>query len=446
MGEEKQSKEKENEEVVMQAIGLDIGTTTISGVLLDPRTQQVVKARTVKNGSFLPTEHSWEKIQDPEKIIEIAKGLLEELLAEGEDVRWIGLTGQMHGIVYVDAQGRCVSPLYTWQDGRGEQRIFAGESVCEKLERETGDSFYTGYGLVTHLYQQWTGQVPKEAKKLCTIADYLGMILTGRKEPLMHSSNGASLGFFQVEERTFQRERLEQQGVLLTLLPEVVDSYEVLGTYGEIPVMVAIGDNQASFLGSVKDPEKTVLFNMGTGGQVSVLAEVPCKGNAIEVRPYNEGKYLLAGSSLCGGRAYASLEQFFRTYTEAAGLEGVDHYQVMSRLFAKPEVPLRVSTCFAGTRQEPVKRGYIEGIEVGNLTPGAFIYGVLEGMVEELYTMYEEVGEEIQKEKTLLVASGNGMRQNIHLQQLAEERFHLPLQIAENTEEAACGAALTGLS
>lgn len=430
----------------MQAIGIDIGTTTISGVLLDPQTQQVVRACTIKNDSFLASDHAWEKIQDPARIQERAKGLLEELLSAGEDVRWIGLTGQMHGIVYVDEMGRHVSPLYTWQDGRGELKAFDGESVCSRLERETGDNFYTGYGLVTHLYQQWTGQVPKEAKKLCTIADYLGMVLTGRKEPLIHSSNAASLGCFQVEERTFQKDLLEQQGVDLTLLPEVVDSYEILGTYREIPVTVAIGDNQASFLGSVKDPEKSVLCNMGTGGQVSVLSEVPCKGKAIEVRPYNEGKYLLAGSSLCGGRAYACLEQFFRTYTEAAGLEGVDHYQVMSRLFAQPEVPLRVSTCFAGTRQEPARRGYIQGIEVGNLTPGAFIYGVLEGMVEELYTMYEEVGEDIRKEKTLLVASGNGMRQNPHLQQLAEERFHLPLQIAENTEEAACGAALTGVS
>ncbi len=48
----------------MKAIGIDIGTTTISGVVLDVAKRQVLEARTVQNGSFIKTEHEWERIQD----------------------------------------------------------------------------------------------------------------------------------------------------------------------------------------------------------------------------------------------------------------------------------------------------------------------------------------------------------------------------------------------
>ena len=45
--------------------------------------------------------------------------LLDQLLERYPQTASIGLTGQMHGIVYLDREGRCISPLYTWQDGRG---------------------------------------------------------------------------------------------------------------------------------------------------------------------------------------------------------------------------------------------------------------------------------------------------------------------------------------
>ena len=103
----------------MKAIGIDIGTTTISGVIIDALSREVLLARTIENGSFIKTGHEWERVQDAELIVEKAKGLLDELLAGCDDAASVGLTGQMHGILYVDEKGNCISPLYTWQDGRG---------------------------------------------------------------------------------------------------------------------------------------------------------------------------------------------------------------------------------------------------------------------------------------------------------------------------------------
>lgn len=106
----------------------------------------------------------------------------------------------------------------------------------------------------------------------------------------------------------------------------------MLGQYKGIPVTVALGDNQASFLGSVGFQENTVLLNMGTGGQISVLSDQLFEGNGIEARPFTKGKYLLVGASLCGGRAYAVLEKFFRSFYVQAGGDDRDLYEVMEKL------------------------------------------------------------------------------------------------------------------
>ena len=101
----------------MKALGLDIGTTSISAVVVE---EGVLLDRiTCKNDSFLPTQNLWERIQSPAYIKETALNAVDTLLEKHPDVARIGVTGQMHGIVYLDAEGMPVSPLYTWQDGRG---------------------------------------------------------------------------------------------------------------------------------------------------------------------------------------------------------------------------------------------------------------------------------------------------------------------------------------
>ena len=110
----------------MKAAGIDIGTTTISGVVLEKEENgqaKILEAKTVENGCFIETGNEWERIQYAKEIVERAVNLLDYFLEKYPHVERIGLTGQMHGIVYVDKEGNCVSPLYTWQDVRG--------SICD---------------------------------------------------------------------------------------------------------------------------------------------------------------------------------------------------------------------------------------------------------------------------------------------------------------------------
>jgi len=247
----------------MKVIGIDIGTTTISLVVLDTEKKAVLESRTVPNGTFIRTEKEWERIQNPDRIVEKAMRELKELRKAYKDVGTIGLTGQMHGILYIDEDGNCVSPLYTWQDGRGNLPEFDGKSVVCLVKEETGFSISTGYGLATHLYHCKKNQVPKNAVSFCTISDYLGMKLTGRKTPIVHISNAASLGLFDSEKMMFYIDTIHKLGMDPGQLPEVTDEFKILGYYDGIPVTVALGDNQASFLGSVGFQENTLLLNMG---------------------------------------------------------------------------------------------------------------------------------------------------------------------------------------
>ena len=426
----------------MKVLGIDIGTTTISAVVMDMDTQKVEKAYTISNNSFLAAGHAWEKIQDSAVIITKAKNLVDSILEEYPEIERIGMTGQMHGIVYLDKEGSAISPLYTWQDRRCDEKCFDGKCISQIIEEKTGKTVPTGYGLATHIYNLKVGSVPQNAVQICTIMDYLGMVLTGEKRPLVHSSNAASLGFYDAEAGGFVKEDLERLGVDIGILPTVTEYFTFLGEYRGRLVSVAIGDNQASFLGAVYDMENSVLVNIGTGGQISVLSDHCFMAENIEARPFVKGRYLLAGSSLCGGRAYATLEKFFKTYAQAMGVTETNHYAVMEKLLETREETERliVDTRFSGTRSESERRGKIEGISTENFTPAALIYGVLEGMAQELYDMYQVIVAETDRRKVIMIASGNGIRKNVWLQRILSQKFHMSVQLAEYEEEAAVGA------
>lgn len=92
----------------MKALGLDLGTTSLSAVVLETDSG-VLAAKTVQNAAFLPGER-WERTQNAEEIYAAALPLVQELVCEHPEICAIGVTGQMHGIVYLDTDGRCLSP------------------------------------------------------------------------------------------------------------------------------------------------------------------------------------------------------------------------------------------------------------------------------------------------------------------------------------------------
>ena len=317
----------------MQAIGIDLGTTSICGVVLDTATGEVLRVLNKNSDAFLPAAHDYEKIQDAETIINIAFEILHALLTEETSV--IGVTGQMHGIVYVNTAGKAVSPLYTWQDGRGNLPYRGGKTYAGHL------GSYTGYGNVTDFYNRENGLRPAEAVSYCTIQDYFVMRLCQKNEPLVHTSNAASFGNFDPESKCFSYD----------CPVAVADGYVLAGTYNEIPVSVAIGDNQAGVLATAK--KEDVLINVGTGSQISVIGDRIVQAKNVETRPFFEGQYLLVGAALCGGRAYALLKEFYRqVFAYRTSLTDDELYDIMGQMVQKAKNAWTVDTRFAGTRAE----------------------------------------------------------------------------------------------
>lgn len=353
----------------MKILGIDIGTTSISAVVYDTEEERTLETRSVENRSFIRTENSWERLQDPAYIIERSVKLIDDLTDEYSDIGGIGLTG--------------------------------------------------------------------------------------RREPLIHVSNAAGIGDFDVERRRFRREDLRSANVDPSIYPDVTEGRDILGYYRNIPVVTAIGDNQASFLGADKGENDTLLVNIGTGSQVSAILRDFQQADGLETRPYIDGRYLIVGASLCGGRAYAVLERFFREYVSAAneltgaGGEAASQYEIMGKLAGKGRKNrsgVRAVTTFSGTRQDPKGRGQITGLSEDNFTPENVIYAVLDGMVRELYEMYQCMSSGDPDENGIrvrrLAATGNGVRRNPVLMDIIEEKFGMQAVLSEEKEEAALGAAL----
>lgn len=441
----------------MAVLALDIGTTKICALVVDETSGMVLERRGANN-SFLPVSNPRDRQQNPDQIFKIIEELIAELTKQFGRFHCIGITGQMHGILYLDISGKAVSPLYTWQDQSASLPKENGKSYAAYLADFSPSPIAPGYGLATCFYHLLNKQIPQEAVKLCTIGDYIALRLCAAPAPLplIHSTNAGGLGFFNLSRSEFDIKALETVGIAPSLLPKVVCGTEILGeTAGGCPVCVSIADNQAGFLGAVQDPMESILVNIGTGSQISLISANPHNPGVLEARPFFDGQFLLAGASLCGGRSYAILEGFFRKILKMAGL-GVERplYDVMDALaigFIEGSgggavESLVVDTRFAGTRDCPSIRGSIDHISEENFTPAALITGFLSGIAGELYHFYQPVAEKGAESFKRLIGAGNGIRRNAPLKRILAKQFNMPLEIPLHQEEAAYGAALFALT
>jgi sedoheptulokinase len=404
----------------------------------------VLATRTLPNTAQVRTANPWEDLQDPLVIMDFCQILLDGFRKDFSQIAGIGLTGQMHGIVYVDQKGRAASNLATWQDGRGDLDFGDGVTYANYLRNTTGYAMATGYGLTTHFYLLQHGLVPEDAVTFCTIADYIGMRLTGGSTPMMHASNAHSLGMFDLRTLQFDHDAIARAGIDPAMLPEITQRETTIGeTADGIPVSAAIGDNQASFLGAVGQ-KSNLLVNIGTSSQLSVRSKRLVKAEGLDVRPYVQGEYLLVGAGLCGGSAYMLLRDLFR---EGLGLYGIDageelyaKMEAAAKSAIRSEYPLIVDTRFRGTRTAPDVRGAIMEIGMDNLTIGQLALGLMRGICEELFNFYQQIPEEL-KEGVALTGSGNALRRNATLRMVLAERFGMELNMPDCDEGGAAGAA-----
>lgn len=430
----------------MKALGIDIGTTSICMICCESETGEILWSAQEKN-RFAGETFS----QDPEEILEKVFRLIRGLDESGcglEEIAGIGVSSQMHGILYVDRQGNAVSPFYTWKDQKGNEHFREGKTYAEYLNGQ-GIPAYTGYGITTHFYLGDRGMIPEAAAAFVGIGDYLVMRLTGKKDAAVNRTMAHSFGGYDLETDGFEKEKLERAGVDVRYLPHVTQE-RIAGKYRGIPVAFACGDNQASFFGAVSDVKTQISVNVGTGSQVSVwipkdarLLRLCRQQEQAEVRPFIEEGYLCVGASVNGGKTYERLAAFLEEVVFSFTGQKISAYEEMARIVRGMDTTsLRVEPLLYGARQSRERHGgTISCLMEENFHPEDLIFAYVRGMAEELHALYLNFPEEIREGRTEIVASGNGIRRNEKLREQIQELFRMGLLLQKQEEEAAYGAA-----
>ena len=430
-------------------LSLDIGTSKIAALAFDcgnRKSAAVVSAVNQATIVGLPAGHHE---QSPEIIFRQCLELLRQLMDSGkfpvEAIKAIAVSGQMHGVLLVDRNLKPLSNLITWCDQRAAELTAGLDRSGWPLEHR-GCYLHPGYGGATLAVLAAENQIPSGATAL-TIADYVAAKLCGTAatEP----THAASWGIMNIKRNCWDMEIIERLQLSPGILPEIKSSSGVLGTAvcetglpQNVKICSPLGDNQASFIGTCGLENASLLLNLGTGGQISLPCQDFSVHDGLETRPMPFGGFLLVGASLCGGRSYALLKDFFKdTVCEFTGKELADGelYRIMDELAQEAGTALNVDTRFAGTRLKPAQRGSIASLGVDNFTPAALTLGFMHGMVDELCEM---VPPEMLNNFTKVMASGNAVRKSPLAQQLISEKLGLKCELTGSKEEAATGAAL----
>ena len=233
-------------------IGLDIGTTGVKGVAISPDDGEILA--TADESYPLKTPFPGWSEQDPEDWWQAAQACLARL-PEGE----IGLTGQMHGLVVLDAEGRVLRPAILWNDQRTQAQCAEIETRIglERLIAITGNRALTGFTAPKLLWlREFEPETYSRIRHVLLPKDYVRFRLTGQRATDAADASGTLL--FDVARRCWSEELCEALEIPIEWLPPVFEATEVGGA----------GDQAAAALGVGIVQPGLVSVVLGTSGVV----------------------------------------------------------------------------------------------------------------------------------------------------------------------------------
>lgn len=406
---------------------------------------QVIHSASEENSARVPLPDHHKHEQDPEKIWSIVQGLFKQFPMRSS-VEFITITGQVHGILLLDASYKPRTNLMTWRDSRNRNN-----PLGKNHKMENGCLVQKGYGASTlKVLLEDNELFGGDALQVCTITSFVMGRLCGCYS--IDGSIAATLGVYDIKNKRWNAAQLEELGIPLSLFPPVAPSSVIMGTIlpstalelgleKTVEVCSPIGDNQASFIGSLGFCPAG-LINIGTGGQISVPCTEITDNPSIEIRPLAGDEYMQVYSSLCGGWAYAYLKDFCKDVLASFEVSVTDRaiYEKLDSLAldADPGHALLVDTQFLGVREVEDTFGKISHIDTFNFTLGNLTRAFLEGIVRELHPPQIRTDQ-----MEFLVASGNAVRKSPLMTHIIEAEFGCPVKIAPFLEEASIGSILS---
>ncbi len=404
----------------MALVGLDVGTTAVKGVAIDEE-GHVLATASAEYPLSRPYP-GWSE-QEPEDWWRAAGDVLGRL-PEGP----VGLSGQMHGLVVLDAEQRVLRPAILWNDQRTAAECAEIEERVGflRLVELTGNRALTGFTAPKLLWlRRHEPELYGRVRHVLLPKDYVRFRLTGELAVDVADASGTLL--FDVRRRVWSREVCAALQIPLDWLPPAHESTEIAGA----------GDQAAAALGVGIARPGPVSVVLGTSGVVFAALsayEHDREGrlhafcHAVPGMWHAMGVMLSAAGSASWLRAalaadLANLEQEAERWP--AGSEGL--------LFAP---------YLAGERTphpDPDARGAFVGLSVRH-DRGALWRAMLEGVAYGLRDSLELLRELGAQPETARV-SGGGARSQLWLRILASV-LGLPLETTESEEGSAFGAAL----
>jgi sugar (pentulose or hexulose) kinase len=433
-------------------VGLDLGTSTLTAVAVEIPSGRVVGSITAPTPGLESPEAILACMHQSMNILSVIAGMPD---VQSLPILALGVTGQQHGILALDPQqSRPITPFFGWQNQLGEQPHPQGGTWAEVARERVGDAslrtgcrLRSGYGVVT-LFAQRNHWPPRSL--VCTLMDFWVAQATATL-PRTDPTCAASLGAWDGIHACWDAPTLQALELPASWFPDVVPAGTCAGYLTHawaaasglppgLPVMVAIGDNQASFLGSVPNAADCTLVNVGTGGQVSATTEQFAVDEVLECRPYFQSRHLLVSAGQTGGAAFATLVAFFQRLQPE-----LPWYEMLLQAagdVAPGSDGVWCEPFFRGTRTEPQRRAQFSGLSDTTLTPGHLARALLEGIARTLAQGRDSVLAQRGSSTSRLIGAGNGLRANPLLARLVAESFNQPLHFPRHREEAAFGAAL----
>ncbi len=283
----------EEKRIVMQTLlGIDLGTTGIKAALFAVDDGRVIADAFVEYPLYHP-HVGWAE-QNPEDWWQGTLTAIRDCLTKGEklgaqrqEVRGLGLSGQMHGVVLLDDQQRVLRPCIIWADQRSDaQSRWITERVGEqKLIEYVSNPALTGFSAPKLLWvRDSEPEIFAQTKTVVLPKDYIRFRLTGVMA--MEISDAAGTCLLDVKHGQWSQEVLSALDLDPSLFPKVVPADETCGTItGEVegltglpagvPVAGGGADNACGAVGNGVVEPGLALVSVGTSGIVLAYSDEP---------------------------------------------------------------------------------------------------------------------------------------------------------------------------
>lgn len=446
-------------------IGVDIGTSGTKTVLFD-ELGNVITSATVEYPMYQPQNGYAEQMpQDWDNaVMQTLAAVMKDSGVNKDDVKGIGLSGQMHGLVMLDENNAVIRPSIIWCDQRTAAEC---EEITEKVGAErlieiTANPALTGFTASKILWVR--NHEPENYEKCRHILlpkDYIRFRLTGEYATEVSDASGMQL--LDIPNRCWSDEVLEKLEIDKALLGKVYESPDITGyVTAEVaartglkegtPVVGGAGDNAAAAIGTGVAEDGKAFTTIGTSGVVfahSSNISIDPKGRVHTFCCAVPGCWHVMGVTQGAG---LSLKWFRDNFCDAekqtAKSMGVDEYYLMDKEAEKSPIGanrLLYLPYLMGERTPHLDanaRGVFFGLSAMHQKRD-MLRAVMEGVTYSLRDCLE-VFREMDITVDDMMACGGGGSSPLWRQMLAD-LYNCPIQTLASKEGPALGVAILAM-